>query len=130
MASLTQTLHHGDRIHTAVLLQQFYQHRLYTRFALACRQMQNPQVLLVRPHRLTRTQHIVGHAEVAAGEHLRLVTIVGKRPWLADQPVDHMTVIDAMLASTTQTRHLVTHLLGIPHFHMLGVETHLHLLTD
>jgi hypothetical protein len=130
MALLTQTLHHGGRIHTTVLFQQLHQHRLDTHLALACRQVQNPQVLLVRPSRLTLTQHVVGHAEVAAGEHLLAVTIVGERSRLADQPVDHVPVIDAMLAPTTQARHLLTHLLGIPHFHMLGVQTRLHLLTD
>lgn len=127
---LTQPLRHGGRIHTAVLFQQLHQYRLDTRLALACRQVQNPQVLLVCPRRLTLTQFVVSHAEVAAGEHLLAVAIVGERPRLADQPVDHMPVIDAMLAPATQARHLLAQLLGIPHFDMLGVQTCLHPLAD
>jgi hypothetical protein len=127
---LTQPLRHSGRIHTAVLFQQLHQHRLDTRLALTCRQVQNPQVLLVRTRRLTHAQLVVGHAEVATGKHLLAVAIVGERPGLAHQPVDHVPVIDAMLATAAQPRHLLHLLLGVPHLHMLGVQPRLHLLAD
>jgi hypothetical protein len=88
---LTQPRRHGGRIQAAVLVQQFYQHGLDTRLALACRQVQDAQVLLVRPRRLTLTQHVVGHAEVAAGKQILAVAIVGERPGLAHQPVYAIT---------------------------------------
>jgi hypothetical protein len=99
---LTQPLPHGGRIHTAVFFQQFHQRRLDSRLALARRQMQNPQVFLGRPRRLLLVQHVVGHAEVAAGKQIRTVAIVGERPGLAHQPVDDVSIVDAMLAASTQ----------------------------
>ena len=127
---LTQPLSHGGRIHTAVFFQQFHQHRLDSRLALACRQVQNPQVFLGRPRRLARAQHVVDHAEVAAGKQVRTVAIVGERPGLAHQPVDDVPVLDVMLATSTQPRQLLHPLLGVPHFDALGVQPGLHPLVD
>jgi len=127
---LTQLLPHGGRIHTAVFLQQFHQHRLDSRLALACRQVQNPQVFLVRPRRLSLTQYVVGHAEMAAGKQIRTVAIIGERPGLAHQPVDDVSIVDAMLAASTQPRQPLLHLLGVPHLNALGVQTRLHPFAD
>jgi hypothetical protein len=127
---LTQPLPHGGRIHTAVFFQQFHQRRLDSRLALACRQMQNPQVFLVRPRRLLLAQHVVGHAEVAAGKQIRTVAIVGECPGLADQPVDDVPIVDAMLATSTQAWQLLDQLLGVPHFDALGVQTGVHPFAD
>jgi hypothetical protein len=127
---LTQPLPHGGRIHTAVFVQQFHQHRLDARLALACRQVQNPQVLLIRPRGLSLTQFVVGHAEVAAGKQIRTVAIVGERPGLADQPVDDVPIVDAMLATSTQAWQLFHHLLGVPHFDALGVQAGFHPFAD
>jgi hypothetical protein len=127
---LTQPLPHGGRIHTAVLFQQFHQHRLDSRLTLACRQVQNPQVLLVRPHGLLLAQHVVGHAEVAAGKQILTVAIVGECPGLADQPVDDVPIVDAMLATSTQAWQQLHPLLGVPHFDALGVQAGLHPFAD
>jgi len=67
---------------------------------------------------------------VAAGKQLVPVAIIGEGPRLADQPVDDVPVIDALLATATQARHLVSQLLGIPHLNHLGVQARLHLLAD
>jgi hypothetical protein len=127
---LTQLLPHDGRIHTAVVFQQFHQHRLDARLALACRQVQNPQVFLGRPRRLALAQHVVGHAEVAAGKQILTVAIIGERPGLADQPVDDVPIIDAMLATSTQAWQLLHHLLGVPHFDALGVQAGVHPFAD
>jgi hypothetical protein len=127
---LTQPLRHGGRIHSAALFQQFHQRRLHAHLALARRQVQYPQVLLVRPRRLSLAQHVVGHAEVAAGKQVLAVAIVGERPRLTDQPVDNVPVLDVMLATSTQPRQLLAQLLGVPHFDTLGVQPSLHLLAD
>jgi hypothetical protein len=127
---LTQPLPHGGRIHTAVLFQQFHQHRLDSRLAFACRQVQNPQILLVRPRRLALAQHVVGHAEVAAGKQILAVAIVGERPRLADQPVDEVPIVDAMLATPTQAWQLLHQFLGVPHFEALGVQAGVHPFAD
>jgi hypothetical protein len=127
---LTQPLSHSGRIHTAVCFQQFHQHRLDSRLALACRQVQNPQVLLVRPRGLLLAQHVVGHAEVAAGKQILTVAIVGERPRLADQPVDDVPIVDAMLATAAQAWQLLNPLLGVPHFDALGVQAGVHPFAD
>ena len=127
---LTQFLRHTGRIHTAVFFQQLDQRRFDTRLALACRQVENPQVLLVRPRRLTLAQYVVGQAEVAAGKQILAVAIVGERPGLADQPVDDVPVLHVMLATSTQPRQPLPQLLGVPHFDMLGVQPDLHPLAD
>ncbi len=130
LALLTQPLPHGGRIHTAVFFQQFHQRRLDSRLALACRQVQNPQVLLVRPRRLALAQHVVGHAKVAAGKQILTVAIVGERPGLADQPVDDVPIVDAMLAASTQAWQPLHQLLGVPHFDALGVQAGVHPFAD
>jgi hypothetical protein len=127
---LTQPLSHGGRIHTAIFFQQFHQHRLDSRLALACRQVQNPQILLIRPRGLLLAQDVVGHAEVAAGKQILTVAIVGERPGLADQPIDDVPIIDAMLAASTQPWHPLQHLLGVPHFDAFGVQAGVHPFAD
>jgi hypothetical protein len=127
---LTQFLRHGGRIHAVARFQQFHQHRLHARLALACRQVQDPQVLLVRSRRLLLAQHVVDHAEVTAGKQVRTIAIVRERPGLADQPVDDVPVLDAMLATSPQPGQLFPQLLGVPHFDTLGVQPGLHPLVD
>jgi hypothetical protein len=118
---LTQPLCHSRRIHAATGCQQFHQHGLNTCLTLPRCQMQNPQVLLGRPRRLSLVQHVVGHAEVAARKKILAVAIVGERPGLAHQPVDDVPVVDAMLAAATQPPKLLAQTLGVPHLYTLGV---------
>jgi hypothetical protein len=66
--------------------------------------MQQPHVFLGRPLGSLLQQDVVGHAEAAAGKQIRLVAVVGEGPRLADQPVDDVPVVDAMLATATQSR--------------------------
>jgi hypothetical protein len=127
---LTQPLRHRSRIHAAAGCQQFDQNRRHTRLALAGRQVQNPQVLLGRPRRLLPTQLVVSHAKVTAGKQFVPVAVIGERSRLADQPVDDVPVVDPLLATPTQTRHLVPQLLGVPHLNHLGVQACLHFLAD
>jgi hypothetical protein len=127
---LTQPLRHGGRIHAAAHFQQFHQDRLHGRLAFACRQVQNAQVFLVRPRRLALAEHVVNHAKLAAGKQIRTIAIVGERPGFADQPVDHVPVLDVMLATSTQARQLLAQLLGVPHLDALGVEAGFHPLVD
>lgn len=127
---LTQPLSHGGRIHTAVFIQQVHQHRLDSRLAFARRQVQNPQVLLGRTRGLLLAQHVVGHAEVAAGKQILTVAIVGERPGLADQPVDDVPIVDAMLATSTQAWQQLYQFLGVPHLDALGVQAGVHPFAD
>jgi hypothetical protein len=94
------------------------------------RQVQDAQVLLGRPRRLLHQQRVVGQAEVAAGEQVRPVAVVGECPRLADQPVDDVPVIDAVLATAPQSRQILDPLLGVPHLDPLGIHPRFDPLAD
>lgn len=53
-----------------------------------------------------------------------------QRPRLAYQPIDHVPIIDPLLAAATQTRKLLHTLLPVPHLQVLRVDAHLDLLAD
>jgi hypothetical protein len=67
---------------------------------------------------------------VAAGKQILTIAIVGESPRLTDQPVDDVPVLDVMLATPTQPRQPFLHLLGVPHFDVLGVQPGFHPLAD
>ena len=92
--------------------------------------MQDPKVLPIRCRRITRQQRIVSLAEAARWEHLLPKSIVRKRPRLTHQPVDDVAILDVALVSSTQPRHVLHQLLGVPHLQVLDVETNLHLVAD
>jgi hypothetical protein len=84
--------------------------------------VQQPHILLGRPLGLLFQQSVVGHAEAAARKEIRLIAVVGEGPRLADQPVDDVPVVDAMLATPTQSGQFFDPLLGIPDLHQLGIQ--------
>jgi hypothetical protein len=127
---LTQSLFHGVGVQRPARIQQEGQRRLHARFAFACRQVQDPQVLLGRPSRLPLQEQIVGHAESAAGEQVRLIAVVGEGPRLADQPVDDVAVLDPVPATPPQPGQLLHPLLAVPDFDSLGVQSGLDPLAD
>lgn len=92
--------------------------------------MEQPQVLAVRDSARVRAQHVVGDAERGRREQVLPVPVRGERTRLADQPVDHVPVVDPVLAATTQPRHPFHHPLGVPHLDVLGVQPNVHALTD
>jgi len=101
------------------------------RFILAGRQLQDPQVFSgCHPLGVLLTQGVVGHPEVTAGEQLLAVHIVGEGTRLADQRVDHMPIVDVLLAASRQPRHPLDQLLRVPDFHLVHAHHHLHLLAD
>ncbi len=119
---LTQPLIDSSSVEDAALLQQSCQRRLHFYLAAARRQLQQTQVFLVRPLWLPLQQQIVGHAEAAGGKQVGTVTIVGESPWLADQPVDDVPVVDLVLVTAPQPRHLLHAFLGVPQIDALGIQ--------
>jgi hypothetical protein len=94
------------------------------------RQVQDLHIFPTGTIGLPLQQGIVGHAETAGRKQVGLVAILGKRPRLAHQPVDHVTVIDAMLVPAPQPRHLEHEILPIPHLHDLRRNPSLHPFAD
>ncbi len=127
---LTQSLLHTGGVERAARVEQGRQRRLHARLTLACRQVQDAQVLPGRPGRLPLHETVVGHAEAAGGKHLGTVAVVGERPRLAHQPVDDVPVVDFVLAPPAQPGHLLHALLGVPQFDPLGVQPRLEPLAD
>ncbi len=77
-----------------------------------------------------RPQHVVRDPERGRREQVVPVPVRRERTRLADQPVDHVPVVDPVLAPTTQPRHPLHDLLRVPHLHVLGVQAHLDPLAD
>jgi hypothetical protein len=75
-------------------------------------------------------EHVIGQAEPARREQVGLVAVVRERPGLADQPVDHVPVLDFVLALAAQAWQRLHLTLAVPHLQMLGKDTHLDLLAD
>jgi len=75
-------------------------------------------------------QQVVSQAKAAGGEQVGPVAVIGKGPWLADQPVDDVAIVDLVLALTPQARQLLHLLLGVPDLEPLGIEAGLDPFAD
>ncbi len=92
--------------------------------------MQDGQVLLRRPLRLPLGQHVIGQPEAARREQVAPVAVVRERPRLAHQPVDHVPVLDPVLAAPAQPRQRLHQPLRVPHLDPLRVQPGLDALAD
>lgn len=114
-----------------ILRQRQPQRVLHRLLAVASCQLQNLQVFPSRhARRVIAQQPIVGHAKVARGKHVRLILIVFERPRLADQRVDHVPVVDGVLAIARQPRHLLDLAARPPDFDHIGVDHHVNIQAD
>ena len=104
---------------------------LHGRLAFPGRQLQKFQVF---PHgplvRVLPAQRVVRHAEMARGEQILMVLVVGEGARLADQRVDDVPVVDGVLADARQPRHALDHDAGVPYLHLLHADHHVHLPAD
>ena len=95
------------------------------------RQLQNFQVFadghLGSMH---AAQFIVGHAEIARGEQVLMILVVLERAGLADQRVDHVAVVDRVLAAAAKPRHPLHVDVCVPHLDVVGVDHDIHLEAD
>lgn len=114
-----------------ILRQRQPQRVLHRLLAVARRQLQNLQVFPSRhPRRVIAQQLIVGHAKVARGKHVRLILIVFERPRFPHQRVDHVPVIDDVLAVARQSRHRLDLAARPPDFDHVGVDHHVNVHAD
>jgi len=70
------------------------------------RELKNLNVFLVchLPSMLV-VKDIVGHPALTSREHLFPVAIVLQRPWLANQRINHVAIIDRRTMFANQMRH-------------------------
>ena len=112
------------------LIQQLQQRCLHLRLPLPRCQTQNVQILTLGTARLTRYQCVVSPPVRHRRIHVLPVHVAGKRSRLPRQPLDHMPIIDLVLALATQPFHPLHQLPAIPHLDLLGADPRLDLLAD
>ena len=113
-------------------LKQDAEGRIHARFALPGRQMQDAQIGLVCPVRLLMRapQHVIGHPEPVRGKEIRPVPVVGKRSRTQHQRVDHVTLLDPVLALAEEPRHTLHKALPIPYLDPFAKDAYVDTLTD
>jgi hypothetical protein len=100
------------------------------RLALPRRRVQDLEVLLGGAPRLLLGEPVVGGAEARRREQLGPVAVVGERPRLADQGVDHVAVVDLVLALAAQPRHLLDRPLRVMNLDLVRGQPDLDPLAD
>ena len=67
---------------------------------------------------------------MARGEHVLPVLIVLKGARLANQRIDHVAVVDGMLACTDQAGHSLDQYIAVPDLDEVGIDPRLDLVSD
>jgi hypothetical protein len=126
----TEGLGHGVGVGRPALVEQEPQRLVHAALSLLSGQEEDRQVILDRAAGPPVFQQVVGHPEPAGGEHRIAVAVLLERPGLADQPVDDVAVIDAMLASASEPRQGIQLPGPVPDVEGLGPDVDIDLLAD
>lgn len=119
------------RSNRLVLGNRHPQRVLHRILAITGGQLQNLQVFAGRhARRVIAQQPIVSHAEVTGGKHVGPIPVVLESPRLANQRVNHMAVVDGVLAVARQTRHRLNLASRPPDFNFIGVDHDIDLHAD
>ena len=111
-------------------IHQPQQRGLDLRLALLRRSVKDQKILLGRAPGRLLGELVVDAAEAGRREHLGTVAVVGERPRLANEGVDHVPVIDAVLAFAAQPGHLLHPLLAVMDLEALREQPRLDPLAD
>lgn len=104
---------------------------LHSVLAVPRRQLQDFQVFADGDLRAVRpAQLIVGHAKIARGEQVFAILVVLEGARLADQRVDHVAVIDRVLAAAAEARHPLHQDVPVEDLEVVGVDHDVHLVVD
>jgi hypothetical protein len=63
---------------------------------------------------------VVSQAEACRRKEIVAVGVIRKRARLADQGIDHMSVMHGRAIPADQTRQRIDELVGVPNFHAVG----------
>jgi hypothetical protein len=127
---LAERLGHRRGVGRPALVEQEPQRLVHAAFPLLRGQVEDRQVVLDHAAGPPVLQQVVGHAEPAGGEHRVAVAVLLERPGLAHQPVDDVAVLDAMLASASESRQGVQLPGPVPDVERLGPDVDVHLFAD
>lgn len=76
------------------------------------------------------TEPVIRDAKVACGKQIFAVFVVLKGTRFPDQRIDHVAIIDRMLAAAQQSRHLLDFYVTMPYGDSIRIDQDLHLVTD
>jgi hypothetical protein len=128
--TLTEGLGHGIGVGRTALVEQEPQRLVHAAFSFPRGQVENRQVILDHAAGPLVPQQVVGHPEPAGGEHRIAVAVLLERPGLAHQPVDDVAVLDAMLASASESRQGVQLSGPVPDLENFGPDVNIDLFAD
>jgi len=104
---------------------------LHRVLAVPGRQLQNLQVFTdALAWAVIAAQPVVGDPKMAGRKHVLAILVVLECPGLADQRIDHVTVIDRMLAAADQAWHPLDFGVRIPDLDEVSVDHHVDLLPN
>jgi hypothetical protein len=129
-AALSSRLRHRRLVGRPPGVEQEPQRLVDPALPLTRRQEEDRQVILDRAARPLVVQDVVGDPEPAGREHRVAVTVLLERAGLADQPVDDVAVLDAMLAPAPESRQDVDLAGAVPDLQRLGHDMNIHKLSD
>ncbi len=129
---LTLTKGFGDGVDIGQLapVEQQPQRLVHAAFSFERGQEEDGQVVLDHAVRPPVLQEVVGHPESAGREHRIAVAVLLERPGLADQPVDDVAVLDAMLAPAPESGQGVELPGPVPDLKSFGPDVNIHLFAD
>lgn len=93
-------------------------------------EVKDAQILAARTPWPVGKQFVVGHAEPNAREQVAMPTVVFECSRFTDEAIDHVPVVDPMLALAMQTRQTFGASLGVPDLDVLSENAGRHLLAD
>ncbi len=125
-----ESLAHRFGVGRLALVEQEPQRLVHAGFALLRGQEEDRQVVLDHAAGPLVFQQVVSHPEPAGGKHRIAVAVLLERSGLADQPVDDVAVLDAMLAPTSEPRQGVELPGPVPDLEGLGPDVNIHLFAD
>ncbi len=97
-------LGHGVGVGRQALLEQEPQRFVHVAFSLLSGQEEDRQIILDHAAGPPVLQQVVSHPKPAGREHRVTVAVLLERSRLADQPVNDVAVLDALLASASESR--------------------------
>ena len=125
-----ESLGYGLGVGRLAFVEQEPQRLVHAALSLPRGQQEDRQVVLDHAAGPPVLQQVVSHPEPAGGEHRIAVAVLLERPGLADQPVDDVAVLDAMLTSAPESRQGVQLPGPVPDLERLGPDVDIHLFTD
>jgi hypothetical protein len=128
--TLAEGLGHGGSVGRPALVEQEPQRLVHAAFSFLRGQVEDRQVILDHAAGPLVLQQVVGHPEPAGGKHRIAVAVLLERPGLADQPVDDVAVLDAMLTSASESRQSVELPGPVPDVEGFGPDVNIHLFAD